>query len=142
MDVSTPGSPSYGKHLSLDEVEQITQTKATSPRLLAWAKSAMPHNELVKMSPRGEYIRIKAPVEVLESVLGTKFYYYKDTVTSSVAVRAEREIRLPKNIASLVHTVFRTVDFPPLLKGGPKATKKGTTVEGRALSEPTNLISP
>ena len=139
---STPGNIKYGQHLSFDEVGSMISTSMPAKRTLEWLKEKLPHMQVVKSSPRGEYIRIAAPVGELEAALHADFSYYRSAKTNKVALRCA-SYKLPKAVAA----VFHTVDFPATLRNPPKAVKKSEAASAWGLDKngvetPTNLITP
>jgi tripeptidyl-peptidase-1 len=144
---STPGNIKFGKHLSFDEVGAIVSTTEPATRVLSWLAAAMPQHELVRSTPRGEYLRVSATVAALEAALHTTFAYYRSSRTGKVALRCEK-YELPRACAADVAAIFKTVDFPPTMRPVPSAKKLGdvaanaTSGRGRALQQPTNLITP
>lgn len=139
MARSTPGNAKYGKHLSFSDVDGYIATREPASRLLAWAKANMESHEIKKMTPRGEFIRISAPIGELEKALHAQFFYYKSTATGKIAVRTD-SYKLPKSVKADLQSVFHTTDFPALMKPTPTGTKVGP-VAGRKLSE-ANAITP
>lgn len=138
LNVSMPGSPRYGKHLSFDAVGQILQTEAAAKRVMQWVHKNVENVEVARISPRGEYVRIKAPIASLEKALQTKFHYWRSDVVGKVSVRCERYY-LPRSLAADVHAIFRTVDFPPLVKPSPRVKETRGMADAPGA---TNYITP
>jgi len=81
-DISNPFSPNYGKHLTMEEVTQMTSNLEGSHKLLNFLENHPPANdgrrmEVLKMTPNKDYITAQAPVELWESFFNTEFYEFQ-----------------------------------------------------------------
>jgi len=142
MAVSTPGGPRYGKYLEFDEVDQFISTKATAKQVLQWVFANIQGARVTKTTTRGEYVRVRASVAAIEKALHTTFHYWKSDDVGKVVLRCTK-YRLPKQVAAQISTIFRTTDFPPLLKPLPRSL--GSMGRNRTISQKapaSNLITP
>ena len=79
-DVSDPGSPRYGAHLSKEEVEAIVAPLPDSIQLVdEWLISHGLHPSTFSRSPAKDWVTVNVPVRVAEQML--------NTVSTSLTVR-------------------------------------------------------
>jgi tripeptidyl-peptidase-1 len=108
IEVSDPRSPLYGKHLTFEQVGKITANPEATSDITRWLTTL--GAEIVSMTPRGEYIKAKAPISLWEDVFGTEFYSYAHA-TLGEEYRAEH-YNLPAGKEEMLSAVFNTVQFP------------------------------
>lgn len=135
MSRSTPGSVSYQKWLSFDEVTSLTMNQKATHSVLDWLV-AIDDVTITWRSMRSEYIKAEAPIEVWEKVLEAEFFEWHDQQATTTARKHQQathralEYSLPAHIAPHLAAVFNTVQVPPVFK--PKYRKKDT-------EHPTNI---
>lgn len=129
LERSSPKSAKYRQWLSFDDISQYIHNPTASEVVLSWIKS-LENVEITWTSPRGEYIRVKAPIETWESALQTQFYLWiDDSVPKEYGERKyirTTEYFLPTEIAEHISTIFNTVQVPPKYRSKPLIPSKGT----------------
>jgi len=122
-EVSTPGSKSYGKHMTAEQVNQLTRPSTnTHNTVRRWLKMENLAGK-TRTFQGGSAITIEAPVEEIERTFNTKV----DMVTDGKKVKFRAaEYTLPEGIVDHVVAVFGLHGLPL-----PQAQKKhNKTVKG------------
>ena len=113
--VSDPSSKYYGKFLTQQEIASMT----ANPDGTAAVKSFLMSNGVTDIteSMNGELITARAPVSIWESILSTKFSYYKPLSESSGSgsVIRTNQYFLPEDIAPNIVSVWDTVQLPIMI---------------------------
>jgi len=128
MEVSSPASPTYGNHLSLEEIGERFANTGAFERVLNWLKAkAVGRSFTIKSTINKEFVILTAPAEELEELLSAEFYYYSHPETS-VAVKRTEGFSLPSEVATSIDFVGNTVHFPSTttLIGAYKSQAQGT----------------
>ncbi|KAK0109102.1 vesicle formation at the endoplasmic reticulum [Cadophora gregata f. sp. sojae] len=109
-DVSTPDHPSYGQHLTHEEVRALVQPRdASTQAVLAWLKaSGIPETDI---KDQGEWVNFRASVSKAEAMMGATFYYF----SLNADKRHKKQIRalkysVPETLAphiAMVHPITR-----------------------------------
>ncbi|TFY82906.1 hypothetical protein EWM64_g1100 [Hericium alpestre] len=122
-DVSTPGNPAYGQHLSKEEVEAFV---APSAETASAVSDFLKANSLLyeTISPAGEWLGINLPVQQANSLFGADFGTFEDQLTGERCIRT-LSYSTPPSLENRIDFVYPTVGFPVHVKGGPKAVKSG-----------------
>lgn len=121
MAASDPTSPSYGKHLSKAEVDDLTNNPVALKETTTFLQS-IPG---LIFSTHGDplVISASAPVASWESALNAQFLNFKKQLTTETSVTETvirtHEFYLPENVAPHVIAVFNTVQFPMQMRPGP-----------------------
>ena len=112
-EISDPRSSKYGQYLSLDEITEITSNTDGFNAL----KNYLQSHGVTEISPSsgGDYVTVKAPVSVLETVLGTSFSNYKKMSSGEQIIRTSKYY-LPEELVPYVSSVRNTVQFPTQTK--------------------------
>jgi tripeptidyl-peptidase I len=112
LDISNPSSPNFGKHMTKDEVDDLTANPTALQFVLDHLKSAgatiLPDQSL------GPYnIKARAPVALWESMFDTEFFAYSHTSGHAIGnvVRAEK-YSVPAALDEHVSSVFNTIQTP------------------------------
>lgn len=115
-EVSTPGSKSYGKHMTAEQVNQLTRPSTnTHNTVRRWLKMENLAGK-TRTFQGGSAITIEAPVEEIERTFNTKV----DMVTDGKKVKFRAaEYTLPEGIVDHVVAVFGLHGLPL-----PQAQKK------------------
>jgi len=119
LEVSTPGNPRFRQHLTFEEVGALAQSRPRSDRVKQWVDENVAGARIIKQSPRGEYIRVRATVGSWEKVLNTSFHNWNSQVLGRNTLRCE-SYSLPSTISDDVHSLLGAADFPPVLRHGPQ----------------------
>jgi len=112
-DVSTPNSPNYGKHLTKEEVDNLTVNKEGKKLVLEFLNK---WNAVVILS-NDNYITAKATIEIWNQALSTTFYDYENVMKGKTVQRC-MEYSLPEELASQVASVMGTIQFPATVEIG------------------------
>lgn len=74
-EVSDPFSPSYGQHLTFEEVGNLVANHEAVTHIRQFLHR---HNmRIVSETPHGEYITVSAPISKWEEVLNTEFFEFE-----------------------------------------------------------------
>eukprot|EP01032_Pedospumella_encystans_P028663 gene28663-32375_t len=119
VERSTPGNPLYQQWLNFEEVGQMTSNPDGAKAVEEWL--AENNIEVSWKSAHSDYIRASAKISQWEQMLNTKFYEFEDQsrVKSSKKNRVMHratEYSLPEHVAPHLHTVFNTVQVPPVYR--------------------------
>ena len=108
-EVSTPGSKSYGKHMTAEQVNQLTRPSTnTHNTVRRWLKMENLAGK-TRTFQGGSAITIEAPVEEIERTFNTKV----DMVTDGKKVKFRAaEYTLPEGIVDHVVAVFGLHGLP------------------------------
>jgi len=111
MSVSDPRSPSYGEHLSNDEVHKLTAPK---PEHLAAVENFLKSHgvEGKHATPNGDQITATVSFAVAEKMLSARYLELTHTATGVVANRAVSGYSLPKEVAEAVDFVSPAAHVP------------------------------
>lgn len=123
---STPGSPLYQQWLSFDDVGKIIDTDQSYEAVRAYL-NMYPGAEVIHVSRRKEYVKVKAPVALLNEMFQTQFHRFVDRseknrkVGSRKAAEEDRtfirayDYVIPAELTEHLHTVFHTIQVPPII---------------------------
>jgi Pro-kumamolisin, activation domain len=115
LAVSTPSSDLYGKHLTLQAVqEKYGPLKEDKARVMAYFAS-IPGAQLDKdpASDMGDMFIVTAPIHAIETKLSTKLSWRQHTLSdsrTSKALRADTDINIPDDISQ--HLSFVSLNSP------------------------------
>ena len=76
LEVSTPGSPSHGQHMSRQEVAEMTAFPEAEEAIRQFV--AEQGGEVTRVTLYGDYVFAQAPVRVWEDAFQTKFFEIED----------------------------------------------------------------
>ena len=123
--VSTPGSPSYGQYLDLDEISATFGASETSSKAVtSWLKSS----GVTKYSTQGDSIWFQSTVAQANSMLGTTFHNYVDSTTGVTKLRTT-SYSIPEDLGSHIDLISPTTFF-----GKTTAMKKPQGMEVKKLA--------
>ncbi|KAJ7595347.1 family S53 protease-like protein [Mycena floridula] len=122
---STPGHPSYGKHLSKDEVFHFAKPAAESlTAVSAWLGSK--GLNYTKVSSAGDWLGFSLPVHKANEYLGTNFSVFTHEETGSQIIRT-LAYSIPDHLKDHVKVVHPTLAFSsPSIRPKIMATLKRT----------------
>ncbi|KAJ6613214.1 family S53 protease-like protein [Mycena sp. CBHHK59/15] len=110
-DVSTPGSPAYGKHLTSEEVALYTKPSAESFDVaVSWLKQRSLLHRVV--SHAGDWLQFSISVERANEYFGANFSVFTHTETGSEIVRT-LEYSLPAKLTNHIKILHPTLSFSP-----------------------------
>ena len=122
LDVSDPGSPSYGRYLSQARVDEITAPAAADVTAVrSWLREQFAGN--VDEVRAGRLFVLTAPATTVGALLQTKFRRVTNAATGQTALRAS-SFTLPAAAAAAVTAVFGVhgLPLPPKRNRAPTAT--------------------
>jgi tripeptidyl-peptidase-1 len=107
-DISSPHSKNYGKHMSLAEINALTEPTADAKNAVVSFLKSFGVN---KYEYSSGFLRATVPVSVAESMLEAKYQQYEHAVSGQSAMRVD-SYSLPEEVARVVSFVAPTVNFP------------------------------
>ena len=116
-DISNPSNPSYGQHLSAEQISAITTNPDARNAIVAFLHTS---GATISSEGRsGDSINAIAPISIWENVLDTTFHsFHQRQHNGNVVqfVRAEK-YSIPKELDMHLAAVLRTVDIPVVRPG-------------------------
>ena len=103
-DISDPYSSNFGRHMTHQEIADITATDASAAVVTAYLESK--GATIIKSTLHGEYITASWTVQGWEDVLATEFFRFAHA--KGQILRA-LQYSLPNKLAGFVHAVYNTV---------------------------------
>lgn len=112
LDISTPSSPLYGKHLTAEEVTNIfAPNQLKTHQILAWLDSYGIARDHVNFSSTFDVAIVKTTIQVAEKLLNTKYYSFSHA-NGVVANRVAR-YDIPDNLSNVISFISPSIRFPP-----------------------------
>lgn len=115
IDLSTPGHPRYGQHMSRDQVRQLLRpSPGLSNQIISWLNAENISPDSIELD--GNWIAFQATVYQAERMLKTQYFSFKDKKSDITVVRA-LEYSVPSEIYAhiqLIEPTTRFGDFSPL----------------------------
>ncbi|KAH9026459.1 subtilisin-like protein [Lactarius hengduanensis] len=110
-ETSDPFHPSYGKHLSKEDVEALVAPHASSVDAVhEWLESHGIQKEACHRSPAGDWVTVRLPVVQVEKMLGTEFRMWKHTEDGDALVRTT-QYSLPPHLDEHIELIQPTTVF-------------------------------
>ncbi|KIP07558.1 hypothetical protein PHLGIDRAFT_70854 [Phlebiopsis gigantea 11061_1 CR5-6] len=107
--VSTPDSPSYGEHLSKEEVEKfVVPSAATSEAVNAWLKESGLTASTI--SPAGDWLTVSVPVGKANELFDADFAVYTHSDTGKQVIRT-LSYSIPAELSGHLDFVHPTISF-------------------------------
>ncbi|KAI3337037.1 Pro-kumamolisin [Xylariaceae sp. AK1471] len=104
-ELSTPGSPNYGKWLTKEEVDALfPPTDRASAAVTSWLRSY----GVERIHEQGSNIKFAAPVSTVNRLLNTTFAYYD---VAGLRKLRTTEYSVPDHVAPFVHLIHPTTFF-------------------------------
>ncbi|KAH9165879.1 Pro-kumamolisin, activation domain-containing protein, partial [Lactarius sanguifluus] len=112
-EVSTPGHPKYGKHLSKDEVAKLVEPHPDTLQLVhSWLAHHGVHSSSISTSLGGGWLTVTdVPVSRANELLGASYQLYRLAGTNDTAILRTVGYALPKVLHAHVKTVAPTTFF-------------------------------
>lgn len=117
-EVSDPKHPSFGKHLSRQQVADLTANPEATDFIVSFLKQQGVQE--IKAVPHGEYIKAVAPVGVWSKLFGTTFFEFKHVAGRTPNVVRAMHYSLPASLQQHTSAVFNTVQLPPIFNSAGK----------------------
>lgn len=113
LQVSTPGSPTYGKHLSQEAIDSIVAPlPSDTKRVQQWLKQSTAATAIITL--RREVLTLETTAadaaQALRATAG--FVYLQNSKTKQFAVRLVGELHFPFDIAPLVQSIYGIHGLP------------------------------
>lgn len=107
VDISSPGHPSYGQHLSKRDVEKMLRPPvAATKAIMEWLKEAGIPSQDIK--DEGHWIMFNTSVLSAEALLDTQFHYFHRQDTTQIRTR---QYSIPMDLRELVDMIQPTTRF-------------------------------
>eukprot|EP00600_Ochromonadales_sp_CCMP1393_P004980 CAMPEP_0174954394 /NCGR_PEP_ID=MMETSP0004_2-20121128/398_1 /TAXON_ID=420556 /ORGANISM="Ochromonas sp., Strain CCMP1393" /LENGTH=162 /DNA_ID=CAMNT_0016202199 /DNA_START=129 /DNA_END=617 /DNA_ORIENTATION=- len=114
-DTSNPKSPNYGKHLTMEQVHELTSDKEGMALIQRYLSE---HNVPITKQTHSS-ITVEANIGTWELLLHTTFYDIPDPRNPALTVPLAKSYFLPDIIAPHVSTVSNTIQPPIVVSRGP-----------------------
>ena len=133
IELSTPGHPTYGRHMKREEVRDFLQPeKHVSEALNSWLrKEGIPRTDIEDL---GDWIKFRVPVSKAEKMLDTRFYNFHSEDNKDNMIRT-LEYSVPEELASHVHMIQPTTRFGQLQQHRSTLFKTGHLVNAKVESD-------
>lgn len=109
MEISNPDSVNYGRHLTRDEVGELTSSPESTIAVHDYLRRI--GASIVYETPFGEYIRATAPVSIWETEFATEFYEFELKERPGLVLHRAHSYSLPQQLSEHVLSVLNTVEF-------------------------------
>ena len=118
-DVSDPVSENYGRHLTRNEVRDLTSNPGANLAVTSYLGDI--GASIVSESLDGEYITATAPIHIWEEMFHAEFHTFGQTHQDGIrsdTIRAE-EYWIPSELHEHIEYVMNVVDVPCISQKGP-----------------------
>ncbi|CEJ79839.1 hypothetical protein VHEMI00055 [[Torrubiella] hemipterigena] len=111
LDISTPGSPNYGKHLSRKEAAALFAVEDKSiDTIKQWLVKSGVDAKAISVNPTKTWMTVNAPVQQLEKMLKTRYHTYRNVISGADHVGTD-QYSLPKEVSEIVDFVVPGVNL-------------------------------
>eukprot|EP01031_Cornospumella_fuschlensis_P026218 gene26218-31673_t len=114
-DIADPNSPNYGKHLTKQQVDEMSRNPEGEAAIEAYLIS---HGARIDKKTSSNIVAT-APISVWESVLNTEFFEVESPASPGQTLQRAHAYSLPDNVAQHVNMVTNTVQMPVRISRGP-----------------------
>jgi len=124
LDVSSPASSNYGKHLRWEEVNSLVAPSASSVLAVeTWLNhhSISEQSHIFTRTPNSDFIRVLVTVEQAELLLNTHYYVFVHNDSGRTLIRA-MEYSIPACVFDHIDVIGPSTRFPAIR--APKAHRK------------------
>ncbi|PTB37277.1 hypothetical protein M441DRAFT_72569 [Trichoderma asperellum CBS 433.97] len=98
MEISTPGSTSYGKHMTSEEIiDFFAPAQSSVDAVINWLVSSGIERQRISQSANKQWIQFDAATEEAEDLLITDFYFWEDSTGSHRDIACD-EYHVPTHI--------------------------------------------
>ncbi|KAF8266419.1 subtilisin-like protein [Lactarius quietus] len=138
-DVSTPGSPKYGAHLSKEQVAQLVAPHRDTMDLVnSWFEYHGIPRSSISVSHGGGWLTVAAvPVFRANEMLGASYQLYQQSGTNDTSLLRTLRYSLPAVLQNHVRTIVPTTDF-----ASPRRHSIGTTADLASRGQGTSNLHP
>ncbi|KAJ3759870.1 family S53 protease-like protein [Lentinula raphanica] len=109
-DVSVPGSPLYGKHLSMEEVKSYTSASPQSVTAVTEWLAEYGITDVKLESTVHDHLTFSAPVQAANVLFDTDFHSFVHTPSGKRAIRS-LQYSIPRDLVSHINVVHPTTSF-------------------------------
>ncbi|KAK7682815.1 hypothetical protein QCA50_014199 [Cerrena zonata] len=109
-DVSVPGSPNYGQHLTANEVRNYMSASSESISAVTEWLSEHEITDIDTSSTAGNWLSFSAPVSKANELFDTTFHSFVHKRTNEVTIRT-LEYSISRDLAHHIEVVHPTVSF-------------------------------
>ena len=134
LDVSTPGNPKYGQHLTREEVEELVKpAEGAADSVVSWLKSVGITS--CHITNAGQWISFRASVSQAEKLLDTKFAVFRHSGNNVERIRT-LHYSVPKSISPFISMVQPTTRFRQFRKPRSTITSTRSTADFKIATGP------
>jgi tripeptidyl-peptidase I len=109
VNVSKPGHPQYGQHLTRAQVGELTSNSQSTDYVMSYLSN---HDVEIKASSLyGEYISVKGKIAVFESMFQTEFYHYHNARNNKTSINADK-YTVDRVLKDHISAVFNVIHLP------------------------------
>lgn len=103
ISISSPSHPLYGQHMERDELKRMLQPSPEAPTaILDWLRrEGVPKTDI---EDDGDWINFYVSTADAERILGTKFYYYRNSASDAKRIRT-----LQYSVPALLHQYVQMI---------------------------------
>ncbi|KAF3319137.1 hypothetical protein TWF173_003588 [Orbilia oligospora] len=114
MEISTPGSPKYGNHLSKAEVVEMFAPDLESVRtVIKWLEDSGFHPDRISISSNRQWVQFDALVSQVQTLLHTSYHIYEHVGSGRLNVACD-EYHIPRHIQEHIDYITPGIKlFPP-----------------------------
>ncbi|KAJ6519080.1 family S53 protease [Mycena sanguinolenta] len=141
LDVSTPSSANYGKHLTKDQVNAYL---APSNEALAAVQNWLSSNNVtaVPSAGAGDWLTATIPVSKANALLGANYETFLHVHSNTSSART-LSVSLPAEVAGHIDEIHPTTSFSKPLKAGPVVTVPVLEKRGKSnTNSKSNQVTP
>ncbi|KAL1621006.1 Tripeptidyl-peptidase sed2 [Neofusicoccum ribis] len=110
LDISTPGSANYGKHMKRDELKALLRPEAkATDSIVAWLEASGVASEDIEDD--GEWINFVATVSQAEEMMATKFNIYRSEIRKNIQKVRTLEYSIPAELHDYINMIQPTTRF-------------------------------
>ena len=109
LAISTPDDPSYGQHMSREELKAMLKPSSdASTAILQWLQAeGVPSSDI---EDDGDWINFHVAATEAERILDTQFYYYSNSVNGVERIRT-LQYSVPQPLHKHIHMIQPTTRF-------------------------------
>ncbi|KAH7053096.1 tripeptidyl-peptidase-like protein [Macrophomina phaseolina] len=110
LDISTPGSKNYGKHMKRDELKAMLRPEAkATDSIVAWLEASGVDSDDIEDD--GDWINFVATVGQAEKMMDTKFNVYRSEIRKDVEKIRTLQYSIPTELHEYINMIQPTTRF-------------------------------
>jgi len=138
-EISDPTHERWGRHMTVDEINEVTSDWEATGRVYAWIMSRGVPATAVTLSRGGDFVRVTLPAAQAERLLDASLHRFRHDVSGAEAIRTP-VYRLPGSIRNLVDFVSVSTLFPTVRPSNPTVHEVPLAAEGEPI--PAGYMTP